>query len=831
MTRMEPASQPASTLDEAAYGAPGGDALSQSWPPADGRSGAPQAPTHPCDPTLVLSPNGSVLGEGLADAWMLPVGGTEDGGFSLALDGVASALQPTGSQSTALVDAASPHALVDQHSSACSSLQLWGGAVSLERDIVVGPQPDAPSQLERQLLLEVAQRRRRKQEAQPLSVPAAHASGSRGSSLLEVAGGYALLLSTRSPTGYRGVAWNGSAFQAKHYDDGVTTSLGTYGSAVDAAVAVARHVAGDVRTLADVQREAGHTEVVGCYTLLCSKKSSTGFLGVTQRQPGAPFVAQRIVGGVTSYLGSYGTAVEAAVAVAQHAAGDRVGKEAGGSSEVVEGHVLQRSRNSSTGYLGVRPYGDRFRAVWQGSEDGKPRGKPVQIGQYDTVVEAALARARYVAGDAGAKQRVTGMVAEPEVDGYSLHRSRASATGYKGVCSYRGRYVARVCVGGKDVQVGIYDAIEEAALARAKFVSALGPYGTDLEAAREAVEAPPLPPPHRRLSRGESNGVEPELCVGEVAPSELAVVAAARAEGGEADGGDSEGGEAERQQQQSQRQRQQQRPQQQQLQQQIAFNCCVEPCLTDAASPRANGVVGLTVSSEHANRCALFLQEQWRGGQMLLPSLADGGGAASARAGAAGRLTTIDGYGMYGKVLDTHDAELQKLNTLLLTPARLPLCRKELPGFLEMEREIVGWLRERLGVVADLVSSHCLRQSPRTLQATGFDVHQDDEEDASIEYTVVVKLTADAVDEAPSAMRVVGAARHFHYGPSAGASACFRARLHHASVEPSSPEEHLKIAFFFRVTDRDRRCAKRRRPSSDGGHAQGSAEVRAATRG
>ena len=43
----------------------------------------------------------------------------------------------------------------------------------------------------------------------------------------------------------------------------------------------------------------------------------------------------------------------------------------------------------------------------------------------------------------------------------------------------------------------------------------------------------------------------------------------------------------------------------------------------------------------------------------------------------------------------------------------------------------------------------------------------------------------------------------------AGASGCFRAHLYHASVEPASTDEHLKIAFFFRKSTRGERRAKR----------------------
>ena len=73
-----------------------------------------------------------------------------------------------------------------------------------------------------------------------------------------------------------------------------------------------------------------------------------------------------------------------------------------------------------------------------------------------------------------------------------------------------------------------------------------------------------------------------------------------------------------------------------------------------------------------------------------------------------------------------------------------------------------------------------------------------------------MKLTADAPDEAPSAMRVVGApGQVFHYAPAAGASGCFKARLYHASVPPVSPEEHLKLAFFFRTSTKGERRVKR----------------------
>ncbi len=97
----------------------------------------------------------------------------------------------------------------------------------------------------------------------------------------------------------------------------------------------------------------------------------------------------------------------------------------------------------------------------------------------------------------------------------------------------------------------------------------------------------------------------------------------------------------------------------------------------------------------------------------------------------------------------------------------------------------------------------------RTLSSTGFSIHQDTEDYDFIEYTVVVKLTPDEPAEPPSAMRVVGAPQHFHYGPEPGASGSFRASVFHASVAPESEGEHLKIAYFFRASAKGERRAKR----------------------
>ena len=68
-------------------------------------------------------------------------------------------------------------------------------------------------------------------------------------------------------------------------------------------------------------------------------------------------------------------------------------------------------------------------------------------------------------------------------------------------------------------------------------------------------------------------------------------------------------------------------------------------------------------------------------------------------------------------------------------------------------------------------------------------------------------------------MRVVGGAQHFAYGPESGASGCFRARAHHASVEPHpDSKEHLKVAYFFRASAKGERRVKRALAADGGAH-------------
>ena len=236
---------------------------------------------------------------------------------------------------------------------------------------------------------------------------------------------------------------------------------------------------------------------------------------------------------------------------------------------------------------------------------------------------------------------------------------------------------------------------------------------------------------------------------------------------------------------------------------QIEFNRSIEPLLAHAG---ASGVVSVLVPEAAAAACAAHLHERWADGRLPL---------------AGGK--ECRGYSSYGKVLSTHDAALQAATTLLITNPLLPAVRLEVPGFFEIEEYLIGWLHETFGTVVELFYAHGLRQGPLTLKSTGFDVHQDTEDYDFIEYTVVVKLTSDEAGAPPSQMRVVGATNHFSYASPAGASAAFRARVHHASVAPEDGAgEHLKIAYFFRASQKGERRAKRAL-AAEGGTDEGEA--------
>ena len=162
---------------------------------------------------------------------------------------------------------------------------------------------------------------------------------------------YNLFLSQKSATGYKGVsAYKNGRFCSQRYVDSEHRHLGTFQTAVEAAVAYAKDAAGDgvfPDTEAnkdepsggdddkDDRREQQQAEDVAPpsadgYTLFLSK-NATGFLGVYKA--GGRFIAQRR----QHTLGKFSTAVEAAVAYAKDVEADGAGSSSaagGGSSSV-----------------------------------------------------------------------------------------------------------------------------------------------------------------------------------------------------------------------------------------------------------------------------------------------------------------------------------------------------------------------------------------------------------------------------------------------------------------------------------------------------------------
>lgn len=349
-----------------------------------------------------------------------------------------------------------------------------------------------------------------------------------------------------------------------------------------------------------------------------------------------------------------------------------------------------------------------------------------------------------------------------EAEGLTLYLSERSTTGYTGVVkSASGKfYEARSGAKGQATRLGVFDTPVEAAVAYAKHKQTLGPDGV------EGEEDDDNDPASMNVKLESESACEGE--VGRVSRAPNACV-------------DPE-----------ERSRK--------LEHQATMNRNIEPLLAKG-SEAPSGVIKGQVNSQDATRCADFLQQHWTNGRLPLP-----GGH------------KCYGWASYGNTLGSHDAEQQRTNTLLLTHAMLPAVRKHVPGFVEMEETLTAWLNQRVDCLVELFYAHGLRQSPETLRSTAFGIHQDTEYFPFIEHSVIVKLTADARGEAPSQMAIIGADRHFEYGPQAGACALFRASLYHASVPPVSSREHIKIAFFFRACANARKIARVKRPlvSGDG---------------
>ncbi|EOD27849.1 hypothetical protein EMIHUDRAFT_204848 [Emiliania huxleyi CCMP1516] len=217
--------------------------------------------------------------------------------------------------------------------------------------------------------------------------------------LVAEAEGLRLHLSSSSATGYKGVSIErgvyGSRFQARHTVDGRQVRFGSFGTAMEAAVAYARAVGEYTPALAaEPAAVAAEAEVVAeaeGLRLHLSSSSATGYKNVCNN--GSRFQARRWVDGRQVCCGYFGTAVEAAVAYAR-AVGEYQppAHPSPAVAAEAEGLRLHLSSSSPTGYKGVqqRPSG-RFKAGHR--VDGSSGGIVDVDCPLDALVAAVLAGA------------------------------------------------------------------------------------------------------------------------------------------------------------------------------------------------------------------------------------------------------------------------------------------------------------------------------------------------------------------------------------------------------------------------------------------------------
>ncbi|EOD17984.1 hypothetical protein EMIHUDRAFT_195991 [Emiliania huxleyi CCMP1516] len=324
------------------------------------------------------------------------------------------------------------------------------------------------------------------------AAPAGSEATSSREALVAEAEGLRLHLSSSNNTGYRGVHEYSGRFQARHSLAGKEACLGTFGTAVEAAVAYARAVG-------EYQPPTVATEAEGL-RLHLSSSNSTGYRGVSKYPSTGRFQARhrvdgrqwrRLPSGMPGQLPAEwfcwmhpDPACRVCEAPEEESGPGQAPAErqAAAVAREAEGLRLHLSSNS-TGYRGVwRQASGRFQAKC--SVDGREVG----LGTFDTAVEAAVAYAR-AAGEYQPPAQPPPTVAT-EAEGLRLHLSSSNSTGYKGVYELAsGRFKAEHKVDGRTVYLGTYDTAVEAAVAYARAISEASAASSAPESATPAEPA------------------------------------------------------------------------------------------------------------------------------------------------------------------------------------------------------------------------------------------------------------------------------------------------------------------------------------------------------
>ena len=274
--------------------------------------------------------------------------------------------------------------------------------------------------------------------------------------------GFALHMSDRSGTGYRGVKTTTSGkFEARYGNK--SEHLGTFDTAVEAAVAYARYAAtGELPPQPPPQVEVEVTEVDGLQLHL-SAANPTGYRGLRMK-PSGKFEANH-GSSQERYIGLFDTAVEAAVAYARHV------------------QSLARDEPTAPVDAAASSAVDVPTAFCAACGDGEDEaGNEILLCDGDgcdacyhlqclTPPLAAIPEGEWLCPACAAspeQERPT------EAEGLRLHMSDRSSTGYRGVYQDGGRFAAQMCVEGKNVRLGNFATAVEAAVAYARTLARCG---------------------------------------------------------------------------------------------------------------------------------------------------------------------------------------------------------------------------------------------------------------------------------------------------------------------------------------------------------------------
>eukprot|EP00964_Phaeocystis_antarctica_P163088 scaffold138628_cov112-Phaeocystis_antarctica.AAC.1 len=211
------------------------------------------------------------------------------------------------------------------------------------------------------------------------------------------------LLVAKNKTGYFGVRLTEPGlpkpYQARVTRGGKSMSLGSFATAEEAALCVARSPEGQAAAAAaPLTSEEARQQAQAEKLTLRLADNKTGYYGVCLAKPGQarPYQAGVTRGGNTVGLGSFATAEEAALCVARSpegraAAAERTAAAAPLTSEEArqqaqaEGLTL-RLADSKTGYIGVHHQTGRPKPYQAQVKRG---GKDVYLGRFITAEEAA----------------------------------------------------------------------------------------------------------------------------------------------------------------------------------------------------------------------------------------------------------------------------------------------------------------------------------------------------------------------------------------------------------------------------------------------------------